>query len=370
MKKILVFGITDKKGGVESVIMNYYRNINRDKFQFDFLCNTKKVAYEDEITALGGKIYRITARSENFNQYKSEMDQFFKNHSKEYSTIWVNVCSLANIDYLIYAKKYGIKKRIIHCHNSQNMDSFIRGMIHRFNKIRLEKYATDFWTCSESSSKWFYSSKIINSSKYLVINNAINIDNFLFDENKRKKTRNEFNIDDDTLLIGNIGRFHPQKNHEFIIEIFKAINSKYPKSKLMLVGTGDDMEKIKGLVKKEKLANEVIFTGERKDVSNILSAMDVFLFPSKYEGLSVALIEAQANGLKCFTSKDVVPLEANISGEVDYISLNDKASEWAKKILTYYNDNKNLNRKINRDLFIKSGFDIKSEINKFEEKII
>ena len=111
IKKVLVFGITDLKGGVESVIMNYYRNIDRTKVQFDFLCNTEKVAYEDEIRSLGGRIFKITARSKNPKKYKVELENIFKKNSKNYSAIWVNVCSLANIDYLKMAKKYNIKKK-------------------------------------------------------------------------------------------------------------------------------------------------------------------------------------------------------------------------------------------------------------------
>ena len=147
MKRVLVFGVTENPGGVESVIMNYYRNIDRNKIQFDFLCNTKEVAYEDEIIKMGGKIYKITGRSVNRRQYMNDMEKFFSENAKKYTTIWVNVCSLANIDYLKFAKKYGIKYRIIHSHNSENMDSKLRGLLHKFNKKIIIKYATDFWAC-------------------------------------------------------------------------------------------------------------------------------------------------------------------------------------------------------------------------------
>ena len=125
MKRVLVFGVTENPGGVESVIMNYYRNIDRNKIQFDFLCNTKEVAYEDEIIKMGGKIYKITGRSVNRRQYMNDMEKFFSEN----------------------AKKYGIKYRIIHSHNSENMDSKLRGLLHKFNKKIIIKYATDFWAC-------------------------------------------------------------------------------------------------------------------------------------------------------------------------------------------------------------------------------
>ena len=135
VKKILIFGITHNPGGIENVIMNFYRNINKKKFQFDFLCNTKVVAYEEEIKKMGGKIFKIIARSENYFKYRKELDTFFKENAKNYSAIWVNLCSLANVDYLKYAKKYGIKCRIVHSHCSNNMDSLLRGFLHNFNKL-------------------------------------------------------------------------------------------------------------------------------------------------------------------------------------------------------------------------------------------
>ena len=162
MIKILVFGITQNPGGVESVIMNYYQKLNKNKIQFDFLCNTLEVAYEKEILKLGGKIYRITARSENAKKYKKELEDFYKKHAHEYNAIWVNVCSLANIDYLKMAKKYNIKYRIIHSHNSENMDSKLRGILHKINKKLIKKYATDYWACSEEAGKWFFNKKIMH----------------------------------------------------------------------------------------------------------------------------------------------------------------------------------------------------------------
>lgn len=193
-KKVLVFGITENPGGVESVIMNYYRNIDREKMQFDFLCNSEIVSYEEEIQNLGGEIYRITARSKDYKKYKEEMKNFFEKNAKKYSAIWVNVCSLANIDYLKYAKRYGIKRRIIHSHNSKNMDSFLRGMLHRLNKYIIDEYATDFWACSEDAGKWFYFKEIRRSKKYLVINNAIDINQYNYNQEVRENYRRKMGL--------------------------------------------------------------------------------------------------------------------------------------------------------------------------------
>ena len=163
MKKVLVFGITDNPGGIESVIMNYYRHFDKKSISLDFLCNTEIVAYEEEIKSLGGNIYKICARSKNYRQYKKNMIDFYKKNANKYDSIWVNVCSLANIDYLKYAKKYGISKRIIHSHNSQNMDSKLRGMLHKFNRLFIGNIANIYWSCAKDSSPWFFKKKIMNS---------------------------------------------------------------------------------------------------------------------------------------------------------------------------------------------------------------
>ena len=364
MKKVLVFGITDIPGGMESVIMNYYRNIDRNEIQFDFLCNTDIVAYEDEIKSLGGTIFRITARSKNYKQYKEDMDNFFKENANKYSAIWVNLCSLANIDYLKYAKKYGIPKRIIHCHNSQNMDSFLRGILHKWNKLFIKKYATDFWSCSGDASRWFYSNNIIKNNKYVVIKNAIDLKKYEYNPQIRDEYRKMLNIEK-KFVIGHVGRFHFQKNHTFLIKIFNEVYKKNSNTVLLLVGEGEDKEKVLNLVKSLKLQDSVIFLGARSDVSNIMQAMDVFVLPSVFEGLGVVLIEAQAAGLPIFASKDVIPNEVKINKDnFEFVSLNNNETFWGNLILQ--TESKKINRKINLDDLSKSGYNIIEEKDKME----
>lgn len=146
-KKVLVFGMTDNPGGMESCVMNYYRNIDLDKVQFDFLCNWEQMVYADEVMKNGSKIYTIPQRSKDYKAYKKAMDSFFEKHAGEYDVFWYNTCTLTNIDYLVYAKRYGIKKRIIHAHNSGNETTLLRGIFHYLNKARIGIYATDFWSC-------------------------------------------------------------------------------------------------------------------------------------------------------------------------------------------------------------------------------
>ena len=169
MFNILIFGMNDNPGGVESFLMNYARNFDKTKVHMDFLCNTKVVAYENELTDMGCKVIKVTARRDNPVRYKKDMKAFFKEHAAEYDVIWVNLCSLANIDYLKMAKKYGIPVRIIHSHNSKNMDSRLRGILHKINKKKIGRIATDYWACSYEAAKWFYPDKIINSGQYRLI---------------------------------------------------------------------------------------------------------------------------------------------------------------------------------------------------------
>lgn len=362
MKKILVFGITNLSGGVESVIMNYYRNIDKSKIQFDFLCNSEIVAYEDEILKMGGKIYRVTARSKNYKKFKSELNDFFKQHAQEYSTIWVNLCSLANIDYLVYAKKYGIKYRIIHSHNSQNMDSKIRGIIHKINRLRINRFATDFWSCSDEAANWFYSKKIINSDKYLLINNAIDTNKFKYNPAIREKIRKELCFNN-SFIVGNVGRFHFQKNHKFMIEIFRNLLELRPDSKLVLLGKGSKEEEIRNLVKELKIEDKVVFLGERNDIQDIIQGMDVFLFPSLFEGLPLALVEAQANGLPILASKDVISSKVKMSKNLEFVSLDESAKFWANKL-----NNVNLKNmsKENIEIIKQKGFDINTQVKLLE----
>lgn len=366
MEKILIFGMSDNLGGVESVIMNYYRNIDKRNIQFDFLYNTKTIAYKEEIEKLGGKVFKITPRGKNIKKYKSDINDFFKNHAKEYSAIWVNLCILSNIDWLKYAKKYGIKVRIIHSHNSKNMvsNSKLKYILHKINKLFIKKYATDFWACSNEAGKWFYNKKIMNSDKYKIINNAIDLKEYEFNNEIRNEYRKKLKLEG-SLVIGHIGRMHFQKNQSFLIDIFNEINKINNNTHLLLIGSGEDEEKIKSKVKKLNLENKVTFLGLRKDVKNWMQAMDVFVFPSLFEGLGIVLVEAQANGMDIYASKEGVPPIAKMSENFEFISLNQSAKKWAETILA-----KNHVRRNNAESIRQNGYDILEESKKIEKEFM
>ena len=368
MVKVLVFGMTENPGGVESVIINYYRNIDRTKVQFDFLCNSyEKVAFEDELLKLGGKCIHFPARSQNFREYKQKLNGFFKEHAKEYVAIWVNVCSLANIDYLILAKKYGIKNRIIHSHNSQNMDSALRGLLHKFNKRRIDKYATDFFSCSDDATKWFYKTSL--QDKVLLINNAIDVSHMKYNPTKREAIRMENGLTD-AYVIGNVGRLHFQKNQTFMLDIMKEFTKKHKDAVLVLVGQGEDKEALVKKAKSLEIEDNIRFVGVQKDIVGWLSAFDVFLFPSLFEGLSIAALEAQANGIPTLASKDVIPKEVRLNDNFTFYSLDEGAIKWSDK-LEYIKDNVSREKfETIIDKFRNNGFDIKEEAQKLQDYFV
>lgn len=331
MKKILVFGITENPGGVESVIMSYYRSIDRNQIQFDFLCNTEEVAYEDEIKALGGTVYRIPARRDGRRIFYQALDRFMREHASEYHGIWVNVCSLANIDYLVYAKKYGISKRIIHCHNAENGDSFLRGMLHRLNRFRVKQVATDFWSCSDEASRWFFGSGFEKNKNYRYVTNAIDPYKFAANESVRSEYRRKLSVED-KFVVGHIGRFHFQKNHKFVLEVFRELKNIRPEAELLLIGQGDLMQETRQLAETMQIADSVQFLGVRSDIPQLYQAMDVFLFPSIFEGLPIVLLEAQANGLPCLIS-DRITSKIGVNRNLYRKRLDDSAKDWAASLV-------------------------------------
>ncbi|AZN77304.1 glycosyltransferase family 1 protein [Lactobacillus acidophilus] len=365
MYKVLVFGMTSNPGGVETFLMSYYRKLNKQKVQFDFLCNThEKIAYEQEIKSMGGQIFKVSMRSKHPVKYKKELKNFFKKNAQNYDCIWVNVNSLANIDYLKFAKKYGIKRRIIHSHNSKNMDSYFRGLLHKHNKKNISKYATDFWAASKEAAKWSYPLELMD--KVVIIKNAIEPEKFEFNLNKRKLIRKKWNLEND-ITIGNIGRLHFQKNQEFAIDVLNKLLNYRSNYKLVLVGQGPDESKLKNKVKKLHLEDKVIFTGVQHNIDEWLDAFDIFIFPSIFEGLGIAGLEAEANGLPVFASKNVIPSELRINKNFEFISLNNNPQVWAEKM--YRSDNRRERETQILNNFKNSGFDINEAIIFLEKRL-
>lgn len=315
------------RGGLESMLMNYYRHIDRDKVQFDFLTHRPYDGdFGEEIKALGGNIYHFPTLNPFSLSYKKALREFFQSHP-EYKIIHVHQDCMSGV-VLEEAKKCGIQVRIAHSHNS-NQDKDIKYPIKLLARHSIGKYATDLFACSEKAGKWMFC-----GAPFTLLNNAIDTEAFAFCEETRKKMRKEFGFSDTQLIVGHVGRFCYPKNHDFLIDCFAALQKTVPDAKLILVG--DDKSGL-GTIIHEKVATlglekNVIFTGLRSDVSDLMQAMDVFVFPSHYEGLPVTLVEAQAAGLPCLIS-DKVPIECKKTKLVVQLPLDVSADIWAGEII-------------------------------------
>lgn len=366
--KVLVIGMTDNPGGMESVVMNYWRRMDRNRIQFDFLSYFPRIAYQEELEREGARCYVIPRKGGNLRTYGKALRSFYEAHRGEYTAIWYNTCSLANIDFLVAAKRTGIPGRIVHAHNAQNEASKIKGLFHCINRHRIAAYATEFWSCSDNAAAYFYPESVRTSASFWMVNNAIDLERFAFKEDAREKVREEFALSPDILVVGHVGRFSPQKNHSFLLEIFAKILKKRPDAKLLLVGQGELEEGIREKAKELGVLDDVIFTGARSDVEALLSAMDVFLFPSLFEGLPLALLEAQAEGLPCYTTAHTVPKEADMTGLVHYLELSAPPDAWAESVLSTW---KEKSRFGSYDERIRAhGYDIRQEAALLQQKLM
>lgn len=323
-----VFASLDR-GGAETMIMNIYRKIDRSKIQFDFVVNERAQTYqyESEIKSLGGRIYKIP--SYNILQHVSYKNVWFNllSHHPEWKIIHAHHTSTAFI-YLSIANALQ-RITIAHSHISGG-EKTIKSFIKYGVRYPLRYIAQYQFACSKVAGNWMFGKKFHHVS---ILKNAIDVDRFLFHETTRKQKREQLNVAD-KFVIGHIGRFEKQKNHSFLIDIFKTVCARNPNTVLLLVGDGHLRPIIEDKVKASGLSDHVIFTGVRSDVPALLQAMDVFVFPSLYEGLGIVTIEAQAAGLPCIVS-EVIPEEAHITPFIQAIPLKCSPQYWAERIVPY-----------------------------------
>lgn len=346
------------RGGLETMIMNYYRHIDRTKIQFDFLTHrTGKKDYDDEITSLGGKIYHLPSLNPFSFSYRKALKTFFNEHP-EYQIVHSHLDCMSSIP-LMYAKKAGIKNRIAHAH-STSQDENLKFLIKKIYMQKIPKYATALYACGEESGKWMFSNK-----KFQTLYNAIDLEEFTYNENIRNKMRDELNVSNQ-LVLGHVGRFCYPKNHSFLIDVFNEIYQQNEHAILLLVGTGELEGEIRDKVKKLQLEKNVKFLGLRTNIAQLLNAMDGFIFPSNYEGLPVSIIEAQATGMQCFISNHV-PIECIVTKNVSIISLDESPQKWADIILEKINEFKRLS--VNESI-INAGFDINENARKLQKSYL
>lgn len=347
-------------GGIENMLMNIYRNIDRTKVQFDFLVHRKeKGFFDDEIISLNGRIHHVQPLSVlKIYSYLKELNHFFKQHNY-YKVIHSHI-SLWSYLVLTIAKKYKIDTRIAHSHESHKSlleHNFSRIPLVWLLKKSINKPLTHRFACSGEAGRWMFG----NKQKITVINNAIDVSKFKFSNIIANDVRSEFNLGD-SIVIGHIGNFSKAKNYPFILEVFKAVHRKNDKARLMLIGNNKSNPDVEKKVIELDLKNHVFFTGVRSDIAELLQGIDVFLFPSHNEGLPVTLVEAQAAGLKVFAS-DAITQEVALTDDIEYLSLNQSAEYWADKILKSMPYDRNDNSAIIKD----SGYDIVESAKRLEK---
>lgn len=343
--------------------MSYYRNINREAIQFDFLFwIDEDNNYAEEIRELGGEVYKI--QKPGFSRAAlNSLLLFFKQNNGCYKIMHLHEVYL-NMIVCPVARKYGFIHIISHCHTTKYSDKWINSLRNRVLCIPLKRNVDEFYACSENAGEFFYGKEKLRNGKVQIINNAIDFQKFSFDIEKRKCIREKMKLDN-KFVVGHIGRFNNQKNHEFLIDIFCEIYKKNNKAVLLLVGTGPLEEKIKEKVQKKLPKNIVFFLGQINNINEILQGIDVFILPSLFEGLGIVLIEAQVSGLKCIAS-DVVPKEAQITENINFLSLELSAEKWANTAIS----NTIESRYIERKEVSESGFDIYIEAEKLVNRYL
>ena len=342
------------RGGLETMLMNYYRHIDRDLVQFDFLTHRQeRAAYDDEIESLGGIIYRLPRLVPWSRTYQYALDTFFKSHP-EYRIVHVHQDCLSSV-ILKVAQRNGVPVRIAHSHSSAQ-DKNLKYPIKLYYRRLIPRFATDLFACGKDAGDWMF-----GGATFQVLNNAIDAASYRYDLQKASQMRQNLNIPQNALVIGHVGRFSPPKNHEFLVDIFAALYKTVQNVFLLLVGDGDLRPKIEEKVRSLGLTEHILFTGIRSDVPDLLQAMDVFVFPSLYEGLPVTMVEAQAAGLPCVISEQI-PRDCDLTELVHRISLDDDPALWAEQILSV----KTSLRKDTGEQIVAAGFDIIENVKQLQ----
>ena len=369
LRILFVFGCPLKKGGTENVMINIVKNIDRDRFHIDFLIFDKTPDQSDDkkyLESLGCGFYQITARGVDRKLHNRELDDFFRDH--KYDIVHTHMDAIGE-EALKAAKKHGVKALIAHSHNTDQLDNpkGLKDHLHKcyliYEKHLLRHYAGYFVACSPEAGKWLFGEKICNGDKYLLLNNSIDSSAYAYDEYTRNAVRKELGLDGRKVII-HVGQFRTQKNHGMVIDVFNELHKRDDSYKLVLVGTGEEQDKIKAKAEELGLREDVLFLGNRNDIPGLLTASDIFLFPSLYEGLPIALLEAQAADLICVVS-DTISEVALLTEKVKSLSLSASPSVWAdvtEAMMKEYNV-----RCDRREFFIEKGFDISTNIRKLED---
>lgn len=357
MKRLLCIISTMNSGGAETFLMKVYRKLDRSKYQMDFCINIEgKCFYSDEILSLGGRIFYIPSKSENVKEFKKQLSALIKREQYEY--VLRVVSNGAGFMDLKIAKRAGAKYCAVRATNSSNGVN-LSNFLHYIGRLFYTKYVDIKIAPSDLAAIYTFGKRAYQNGQVALLHNAVDLSVYSYNEENRRLIRDYYQIDNSKIVVGHVGRFAAQKNHPFLIEVFAKIHQENPNTLLLLVGGGELEQNIRAKVQSLGLSKNVIFAGVRSDVPALLSAMDVFVMPSFYEGMPNTVIEAQATGLPCVIA-DTITKEANITGLVEYLPLGD-ANEWAQRALAAIRDE----RVDTKGSFIANKYDIESVVGDF-----
>lgn len=329
MKRLLCITANMNAGGAETFLMKIYRELDRTQFQMDFCVNSNKNKYAEEIASLGGKIYTVPSKSKSLIKAFLAVKNIVKENKYDY-VMRVNEHSLSVIDLL--AARCGGAKHLIMRSSNSNSTSTLSKALHIIFQFLPKHVPNVKLAPSELAARYTFGNKSVEKNEVHILKNGLNIDLFRFNEFERNRLREELNVAD-KFVVGHVGRFNTQKNHLFLLEVFSEIRKLNKDAVLLMVGEGNLERQVRKRAEELEIMDSCIFTGVRSDVNSLLCAMDVFLFPSLYEGMPNTVIEAQVSGLPCVIS-DTITSECNVSGLVRFISLQASKERWAECVMT------------------------------------
>ena len=347
--KILHIALTDHMGGIETFLLNLYRNIDRERFRFDFISQSEHPAFEEQFQKLGAHIFPLPFSYRRPNRYCRDLAKIIR--SGCYRIVHIHKNSAADLLPFLVCRRLGIKTVIAHAHNTSSNFGTAANLLHGINKQFLPLLYTDAFACSRPAAEWLFPRSKLGKVK--IIKNGINADVYAFRPEIRGEVRRRMKLTN-RFVVGHVGRFVSQKNHGFLIDIFHSVYQKNPRAILMLVGAGKLESAIQAKARQLGIENSVLFLGERSDIPRLMQAMDVFVLPSLYEGLSIASVEAQAAGLPCVIS-DTVTKEIALTDSVKFLSLSEPPEIWAERILKL---GRNENRNTGEVKIHEAGYDI------------
>lgn len=363
--KILQFPIANSNGGITHYALNNWKWMDKNRFECDFATMSKNLDFADEILGMDSKIHYISCYAEeDQKQFIKEFREVLKRGN--YDVVHLHTKQWKSLVVEELCKEENIPKVIVHAHNTgidvldkDKREEELRA--HETIKKKLNiNTATDFWACSNLAADFLFGNSIPNN-RIQIMPNAIDIDKFVFNKGVRDEYRRKYGLEN-SFVVGHAGRFEYQKNHEFLIDVFANLTKSIDNTKLVLLGNGSMLSQMRNKVEKLGIEKKVLFLGNRADINHWYQAMDVFCFPSRFEGLGIVLIEAQSAGLPCIVS-EAVPQEIKIQQEISVKPFD--IDSWTKQILHYKNQS---NRTQNQDKMIKAGYDISKQIKIVEKE--